>query len=122
MLIKESNKDKIEKMIKEAEGKAKERRINYDVVNHCIRQIEWRLGIPKKYMEGIEVSVDYWAQDFAKAYKYTPKSTHFKVVKKKTGWDLQWVDRLITRRSGHTYELELTDNAKQKIIERFMNF
>lgn len=122
MLIKESNKDKIGKMIEEAEGKARERTIDCHIVEHCIKHLERHLGIPKKYMEGIEANVDYWAQDFAKAYKYTPQSTHFKVVKKKTGWDLQCVYRSTTRKYGHEYELKLTDDAKRKIIERFMNF
>lgn len=122
MLIKETNKTKIEEMIKAAEGKSKERVITYDDMIHSIRKIENYLGIPKKHMEGIYADVDVWAQNFPRAYKYTPKGTQFYMVKKKSGWDLLRVSREITRRAYHTYQLELTDDAKEAIIKAHSNF
>ena len=122
MLIKESNRDKIEKMIKEAEGKARERTITYGDMIRAIDRIEGFLDIPKKYMEGIEADVDVNAQDFPKAYKYTPKSTQFIMIKKKSGWDLRLVLRHITRRHNHTFHLELTDLAKEAIIKTHSEF
>lgn len=122
MLIKESNKAKIEDMIKSAQGKSRERVITYDDMICSIRKIEDYLGIPKKHMEGIKADVDVWASNFPKAYKYTPKSTHFYMIRKKSGWDLLGVSREITRRDCHTYQLELTDTAKESIIKIHSDF
>lgn len=122
MLIKESNKEKIEKMITEAEGRARERKITYADMVHGIKKIEGWLGIPKAHMEGIVVYVDHNAQNFPNAYKYTPYSTQYMMVRKRSGWDLRQVYRDITRRDNHTYELELTDKAKESIIEAHRNF
>lgn len=122
MLIKDSNKIKIEKMIKEAEGKARERTIGFYDIFWAINMIESNLGIPKKYMEGIEADVDINAQNFPSAYKYTPKSTQFVMVKKKSGWDLRLVLRHTTRRENHRFQLKLTDMAKEALIKRHSEF
>lgn len=122
MIVKESNKNKIEKMIKEAEGRATTRTITYNNIVIALKCIENKLNIYKKDMVGIIASVDLNAQNFPNAYKYTPKSTHFNVIRKANGWDLRWIERDITRREGHTYELELPEHSKVAIIETMNHF
>ena len=122
MLIKESNRGKIEKMIKEAEGRSRERTINFDDILWAINKIECKLDIPKTHMEGIAADVDVNAQNFPKAYKYTPKSTQFYMVKKKSGWDLVNVVRDITNGENRGFHLKLTDKAKEVLISRHSMF
>lgn len=117
MLINESNKQKIEDMIKQAEGKATVRTIGYRDIVDGIATLEMSLGIHKKDMIGIVADIDMNAQDFPRAYKYTPTSTHFTVIRKASGWDLKEVFRDTTRRYNHRFHVNLTDAAKQAIIE-----
>lgn len=62
MLIKESNKERINQFIAESEGRARERKITYRDLEEAVKTVERKLNIPKKYMEGIEVDVDINAQ------------------------------------------------------------
>lgn len=122
MLIKESNRNKIENMITEAEGKAVTRKITYDNIAIAVERIEKELNVYKKDMIGVKASVDLNAQNFPKAYKYAPKSTHFEAIRKASGWDLKSVERNITRREGHAYELDLPEHTKLAIIKKMSNF
>lgn len=122
MLIKEANKAKIENIIKTAGGKASVRTIRYGYIVESLENLEKFLGIRKKDMIGITADVDYHAQDFPNAYKHTPVSTHFTVVRKTSGWDLVSAERDTTRRHNHTFHVTLTDAAKQAIIESKMTF
>ena len=116
IVVKESNREKIEQSIKAAEGRATARTIDYSHIEHFIKRIEKRLNIPKKSMRGIVARVDYWADDFPKAYKHTPYSTHFIIEKVATGWALVDVSRERTRRATQECILSLTEEAKKAII------
>lgn len=117
MIIKEANRKKIEAMIKAAEGRATTRTINFASILLSINCIEEELAIPKKHMVGITASVDYNAQNFPNAYKYTPYSTHFTVKRKSSGWDLIAVSRDITRRENQRFKLTLTEEAREALIK-----
>lgn len=120
MLIKESNRGKIEAMIEEAQKRARERKVDFDDIVKALDDIEKSLGIAKKSMIGITADIDIHAQDFPKAYKYTPESTQVMLVRKTSGWDLISVERWHTRKDGHRIELKLTDEAKEAIIRKSM--
>lgn len=122
MLVKDSNRTKIEAIIKAAEGRATARTIDFPDIERCLAELEKSLGICKKAMIGITANVDPKAQDFPNAYKYTPESTHFTVVRKASGWDLVSVDRDVTRRYNHRFHVTLTDEAKEAIIKTKMAF
>lgn len=119
IVVKESNREKIEQAIKEAEGKATARTIDYTHIEHFIKRIEKRLNIPKKSMRGIVATVDYWADNFPSAYSYTPYSTHFTIEKVSTGWALVDVSRKATRRATQECILSLTEEAKEAIIASY---
>lgn len=122
MLIKESNREKIEEMIKKAEGRATARTINYNDMTTALKKIEDRLRIKKKDMIGIRARIDIHAQNFPQAYRYRPESTHFFVTKKSSGWDLTDVDRDWTRRVGHGVVLYLPDETCKAIIRSNSEF
>ena len=122
MIIAERNQDSIEKKIKAAEGRATARTINYSLIKQAVKEVEWHLGIPKNSLEGVEVEVDMHAQTFPNAYRYTPESTHFGMIRKKSGWDLEWIERKTTRRESSRYVVRLTDAAKTAILSRMSHF
>lgn len=117
MLIKEANKEKIEAIIKATEGRATARTVTFRGMIKSLEILEESLGICKKDMVGITANIDTNAQDFPNAYKYTPMSTHFTVIRKASGWDLVSVSRDTTRRRKHRFHVTLTDEAKKAIIE-----
>lgn len=122
MLIKESNRAKIEAMIKAAEGRATMRTITFENIVDAIARIEKKLDIPKTKMTGIRADVDVNAQNFPNAYQYRAESTQFYMIRKASGWDLTEVTRYYTRRAGHQIQLVLTDEAKEAILERCADF
>ncbi len=122
MIINEKNRERVENLIREAEGRATTRTISFEDILNDIKVIERTLGITKKRMTGIRVEVDHHAQNFPRAYKYRAESTQYVICRKANGWDLVSAERLYTHREGHAYKVELTDDAKQAIIERMSDF
>ena len=101
IIVKKENKDKINAAILSAEGRATVRCITYEsVVNECAK-IEARLGIGKAAMNGVVYDVDYHAQHFARAYKYTPMSTQFTLTYKNGTWRVSDIRRANTRTSAN---------------------
>ena len=120
IVIKAENVRRIEDAIKQAEGRATERTIDYLDLTYGIKEIEKRLDIPKVAMTGITAHIDYHAQTFANAYKYTPMSTHAVIKKTASGWNLIGVHRDACRTKR--YILDLPEAAKQALVERCVRF
>ena len=119
--INEANLEKINKAIDEAEGRATVRRIGGMSVLNAVKEIEEHFDIPKKLMTGIMVDVDINAQNFPKAYKYTPESTQFIVLRKKSGWYLMGVTRDNCRVPSKKF-LKIgafTEEQKNAIMDKF---
>lgn len=110
--------DLVEKAIKEAEGKARERTICASDIYMALEEVEENLSIPKKYMSGISVEADLNAQSFANAYKYKPMSTHFTAEYKNGSWRLTDICRDVCRPNPRI-RLSLTEDAKAALIKRF---
>ena len=117
MLFKENNKEKINAMFAEANGKCRERILTYDNVEAALTKIERQLGIAKKDMVGIVALIDPNAQDFPRAYKYTPYSIYCIAVRKASGWDVEPFGKSRTARASRMASLTLTDRAKEAILE-----
>lgn len=125
IVIKDVNKEKINNIIKEAEGKASARTIDYDYIVRAIKEIEDKFWlIHKKDMEGMIVCIDMHAQQYPKAYKHTPESTQFKMIRLKSGWKLLNVGRY-TQDKYHDekYKVsEMPEATKQALIKAYMKF
>ena len=113
--IHDTNIAKIENAIREAEGRATARTITAGDVFRAIQEIETALNIPKKYTVGITAHIDYNAQVFPRAYKYTPESTHFEIERAAAGWYITSISRDTCGRKR--YRLTLTEDAKKAIID-----
>lgn len=123
IIISETNKAKIEAAISEAEGRATCRTITFDDIVKATQRIEKKLGIPKKYLEGVRYSVDIHAQNFPNAYKYRAESTQFTVEYLKGKWRVISIGRSYTRRSGHDYLCYIMpEDTKNAIIETMKDF
>lgn len=118
IIAKDSNKDKLEAAIRSAEGRATARTISADIIIRTAERITRYLDIPKKRMIGIIADVDYNAQDFPRAYKYTPESTRFLMEYTASGWAVYAIDRNTTRRASQAVIFTLTEEAKAEILSR----
>lgn len=104
--------------IREAEGRATARTITARDIVSRLKEIEKGLNIHKKNMNGISVHVDENAQDFPRAYKYTPESTHFYATFKGGSWIITGIERARCRSASQKITITLTEEAKAAIIDR----
>jgi len=122
IIVNEKNKKKIETCIAEAEGRATVRTITFEQIEYAIERIEKELDITAKYMRGVTACVDPNAQDFPRAYKYTPQSTWVKLERCASGWAVIGIWRDITASPSHAICVSLTKEAKEAIIENKTKF
>lgn len=119
--LKNPNADtKLSDAIKAAEGKATARTLDVSDIKRIIDHVDSELKIPKKFMLGVKITCDVNAQTFPASYKYTPESTWFDAECKKTGWCVTDIYRWKTMLTDkHKVEINLTDEARKAIIDRF---
>lgn len=122
ILIKDSNKDLIQAAIKEVEGKATARTIDYTDITDALTKIEKRLNIPKKAMTGITVYLDVNAQDMPRAYKYPAYSTQAVIYRTAAAWRLEELNRTYVCRAGYGIQIDLTPDAEQAIRSKYTHF
>ena len=96
--------------------RCRERCITGEVILSMLCDIEKDLRIPKKAMEGITAKVNYYAQKFPRAYKYTPESTWFTATYKRGQWEITGIYRDVCTTSKGS--LTLTEEAEKAIISR----
>lgn len=113
---------KLSDAIKAAEGRAKERTADAVGILSAIGEIEKRLNITKKSLDGVKITVDINAQDFPRAYKYTPNSTIFEAVFRGGKWRITDIYRSRTHAAGRGTVVQLTEAAKAAIIANFAQF
>ena len=118
IIICEKNREAIENMIAQAEGKATARCLTFKGLTYRIAQLETALGIAKKDMEGIKYDLDDNAQNFPRAYKYKADSTHAVIERRGGKWRLIDVHRGTCRNEKHIFEcLEMPETAQTAILD-----
>lgn len=126
VIVKENNKEKIDAIINEVEGKATSRRISSASVFDIVEELNKRLLalVCKKNLKGTKACVDYHAQDFAKAYraKGTPRSTWVTLEYNGKEWVLTEVKRDSTASSASAFRIEYTEQAKKDIVAHMEKF
>lgn len=113
----ENKKEKLREWIQEAQGRATVRLIKEDDIYRWLDVVERRLGITKKAMQGVFVHIDPNAQDFPRAYKYTPESTQFDAYYKNGTWRLIRIARGICEKKR--IHIELSASAKEAILNKY---
>ena len=126
VIVKENNKEKIDAIINEVEGRAQSRCIGSDAVLYIVEELNKRLLplVCKKNLKGTKACVDYHAQDFAKAYraKGTPRSTWVELEYNGKEWVLTEVKRDSTASSASAFRIEYTEQAKKDIVAHMEKF
>lgn len=126
VIVKENNKEKIDAIINEVEGKATSRRISSASVFDIVEELDKKLLalVCKKNLKGTKAQVDFNAQDFAKAYraKGTPRSTWVTLEYNGKEWVLTEVKRDSTASSASAFRIEYTEQAKKDIVAHMEKF
>lgn len=125
IIIKESNKERIESAIREAEGKAKVRTIDYNIIKMMIGKIEKKFNFAlKKEMEGLEVIADFHAHSYPRAYKYGPESTFVRMKYNKCSWRLTDIYRSTQRkdRSDEFWVTAMPEALEKSVIYHYISF
>ena len=117
IIIKDSNRDRLQAVLDQAQGRCTARTIDVDDLFDAVRDIEERLRIPHSAMNGIRAFVDMHAQKFPAAYKWIPYSTQFELRRFPSGWGLVHVERDICNAPSKTYRLILTDAAVKAVLK-----
>lgn len=106
--------DALQKAINDAEGRARERKLNCHDIFYYLEKVGAKLNITKRAMEGTEVVVNSNAQDFPKAYKWTPEATYFDAIFQCGKWR---VTRIYRDACGNKHvKIKLSETAKVAII------
>lgn len=120
MKINTNNRQKIEAAINSAQGtRCTARLITYGDVLRAVEAVEQRLielGIPKVEWAGLRVACDPNAQDFPRAYKYTPEATLFVLMRGAAAWFVVSIDRSHCEPLGHDYTIINLMDKREAIL------
>lgn len=120
--ITENNREKLEKALSDANGKAWERLAHFEDLEKAIEDIERKFDISKCRMEGLRVRVDLHSQSVPRAYKHEMVSTQFTLEYGKNAVYL--VDCERERVDEHfRYRVEVfPDGVKDAILVKYEKF
>lgn len=120
--IKVTDTEKLTAELDKVQARCKVRTVTAaDVVRMC-EAVEKRLDIPKKHLVGVKFCADYHAQKFPNAYKGIPESTIVHCERGTSAWYVTRVYRSRCWSPTRAVEVELTDDAKQAILDRCAAF
>ena len=119
----DKNIEKIAEVIDTVQKRTRERNINVMDVLNAIEFVEGFYNIPKKYLVGLSINCDYWADVYPNAYKYVPYSTQFCIEYRKSGWFVYDIRRDKTGVTERSYVvINMDDNTKEALVKRFLKF
>lgn len=120
------NVNQIDSALQEAQKGCHTRTMDYTHLMKSLEAIENTFhGVPKSAMIGMQISIDYWAEDFPNAYtrKGRPESTVVLIERKSAGWYLMKASRTYTRRASRAIVVETMPEAvKTAIIDMHTHF
>ena len=119
IVLKEKNRKKIELELDAVQHRCTARLISFDDIVKMSKEIKNHYSLSNKDLDGCKFVIDVHAQTFPSAYKYTPESTKCILKFKSSYWKLLDIYRAETNKEGGIVEAQLTELAKQAIIERF---
>ena len=116
MKINIENTEKLEGALKEVQGKATARTIDVDRILSVLKYVEKRLGIGKTALKGTKVHFT-GAEKFAKAYRFTPESTHFEAEHNGKTWFVTSITRDTCPQRQDAIDVALSDTAKDAVLK-----
>jgi hypothetical protein len=123
VIIHDKNKDKINEILKQVQGKARERKIeSYDELIALIDKYTKNINIPKKYWEGCNLYINIGAGHFASKYNGIPYGTHIELIGRKDGKFILWTIYRMAVKDKKPYYFKMTDIAKNSILSNMNIF
>lgn len=119
-VIDAKNADKVETALNDIQARTSARNIDPYVVAWGANTILEKFKIHKKDLNGCAFIVNYHAQVFPRAYKWTPESTFFKLEYVNNTWYLVNVWRDVCGKNE--FSAILTETAKKAIIDGYTEF
>lgn len=104
--------------IEEAEGRARERVLYASEAIAVLLKVEDWLGLKKKDLEGVSVTINVHAQEFPRAYKWKPEATIFSATYKSGSWRITKIWRDDCRRYPKVMVTH-TEQSKKAIVEKY---
>lgn len=120
------NENTINNALQEVQKGCRTRTMDYTHLMKSLEAIENTFhGVPKSAMVGMQISIDYWAENFPSAYygKGRPKSTIVLIERKSASWYLTDARRTYTRLESRAIIVETMPEAvKTAIIDMYTHF
>lgn len=120
IVIKEENRDRIEKVLNEVQRRTRARELDADMIFCAVNELNRRIipFVKKKHLKETTACVDMYADNFPMAYRGVPKSTYFRAQYNGKEWVLIEVGRAETSRRARAVQIDYTEEAKRDIVER----
>ena len=99
--------------------RARARLISAEEIPMALLGLERTLGITKKALHGVSVTMDLNAQQFPGAYKGIPESTIVSAVYKSGSWRITDIRRDRTRAPSNAVTVEHTEESRKALLYRF---
>lgn len=112
--VKDSNKDKIDKIFESVQSRCTERKADFTDVLHNIEWIErglTSLNIPKKLWTGLKFYCCPSAGKLPNTYKWRAYSTNFVLERKKSTWNIVCIERDDLREHKRTLMSHIPHNC-----------
>lgn len=118
IIIKESNKARIEKYLSEKQGKATVRLVDYEKLVEIVKHLDEKLSfLTKKSREGLVADVEPFAHVFPASYKYRPEGSGVLLIYERGLWRLNNVYRCGCDHGGSQYKLFMPDHVRRAVLE-----
>lgn len=118
IIVNGKHQARLEAELKEAQGRASTRTLSGEQIEGILDNATCRIGIPNKHLKGCRLRYT-GAEYVAKAYKYTPQSTHFDAEHNGRFWCITKIYRDACPRRVSNAEIWLTDEAKEAVLRSF---
>lgn len=122
IVIKESNRSRIEDVLSKAQAKCSARCVDYHTIEYMGRLEERKFeerGVSKKARDGSEISFVDGADYFPHSYNGRPYGTYYRIRFTKTGMNLVGLDRRPCDSPTSARVVRLSDSAKKALIEAY---
>lgn len=115
-------RERIQMKLDEVQKGCSARTITFDDIVTALYRVTVKLDIHKKDIDGTTVTIDVYADDFPRAYKYIPYSTIFDAEYRNGHWYVTNIYRGKTHAKGRAVYMILSESAKTAVLDNFNNF
>lgn len=116
IVIKESNRDRIQSALDQAQERARVRTVSADDVIRSVERIQEILKVSTRKLNGSTAWIDPHAQTFPGAYKGIPESTQFQISATAGTWKLIKIIRGRCKGATQGINISLSEEGDEAIL------